>query len=382
MISTFSFPNQMVFGPGALNQLPDLLKTCNATRVLLVTDPGLVKIGLAERTLNLLQGPATCFDQVTPNPNEACLEAAVDVMRSTSCDFVVGLGGGSAMDTAKAVCLRLNHDQSLTEYEIQNNGAQKVTAHVPGCIAIPTTSGTGSEVGRSAVITLKDGNRKAILNTPKILPRVALCDPELTLGLPPQITAATGMDALTHNIEAYLSTTYHPPCDAVALGGVRLAAQNLETAVKDGQNIDARANMMMAASMGAIAFQKDLGVAHALAHPLSTLANVPHGLANAIMLSHTMKFNREAAPDRLKDIALALGCSTAGLSVNASATLAADTVHNLLVRLNLPIRLSEAGVPKDLIPELAAQAIADANHTTNPRPCTEADLVALYEAAF
>ena len=384
MISNFSFPNRIVFGPGAIAQLPDLLAERKATRVLLVTDPGIVRAGLAQKTRDLLAGriDVSCFDGVTPNPTEDCVEAAADRLRSEACDMVIGLGGGSAMDAAKAACLRLNHRLPITEYEIQVGGDKKVTDHVPALIAVPTTAGTGSEVGRSAVITLKAEGRKAILNSPKLLPAVAICDPELTVGLSPPLTAATGMDALTHNLEAYLATTFHPICDAVALGGVRLVAKSLARAVGNGRDLEARSDMMLASSMGAIAFQNDLGAAHALAHPLSTLAGVPHGLANAIVLPHVMAFNKTVTTARLKDIADALGCITAGRSDDAAADLAIAAVRDLLARIGLPDHLSAVGVSRGMIPGLAAQAIADANHTTNPRPCTKENMANLYRAAL
>lgn len=384
MISNFSFPTRMVFGAGALAQLPTLIKEQGAKKVLLITDKGLVKAGLADRVLDTLNGhvETICFDGVEPNPTEACMEAATDALRSNQCDLVIGLGGGSAIDTAKAACFRLNHEGPLAPYEIQVDGHLNITNNVPPLIAIATTSGTGSEVGRSAVITNKEEGRKVIIYSPKLLPVIALCDPELTVGLPPHITAATGMDALTHNLEAYLSTSYHPICDAIALGGIRLVAENLERAVKHGNDIEARGNMMLASSMGAIAFQKDLGVAHALAHPLSTLADVPHGLANAIVLPHTMAFNKPQATKRLKDVAQALGCNTDGTSDEAGADLAIEFVHDLLEKVDIPNRLSAIGITQDLIPALAKQAIADANHRTNPRSCSEQDMVDLYNAAF
>ena len=239
---------------------------------------------------------------------------------------------------------------------------------------------TGTDL--RACTEIRTEGRKAILNSPRLLPAVALCDPELTLGLPPQLTAATGMDALTHNVEAYLSSTFHPICDAVALGGIRLAAQNLERAVRSGQDIEARSGMMLASSMGAIAFQKDLGAAHALAHPLSTLAGVPHGLANAIVLPHVMAFNKTVAAARLGDVAKALGCDTSRRSDAESADLAISAVQDLLLRLGLPNRLSAVGVAETIIPSLAAQAIADANHGTNPRPCTRSDMADLYRVAL
>ncbi len=232
MIHTFSFPTRILFGAGALDKLPDLVREQNATTVCIVTDRGLVDAGIAPRAMDLLGSvvTVTLFADVSPNPDADCVEAATRSLRESGADLVVGLGGGSAMDTAKAAALRLNHHDDWTRYEIQIGGDRNMTETVPPIIAIPTTAGTGSEVGRSAVVTLQPDNRKAVICGPKLLPKTALCDPELTRNLPSHITAATGMDALTHNIEAYLSTAYHPICDAIALGGVRRVAQNLHEA--------------------------------------------------------------------------------------------------------------------------------------------------------
>jgi 4-hydroxybutyrate dehydrogenase len=384
MITTFRYPNRITFGPSAITQIPDLLTEFNAKRVLLVTDAGLVTAGLADRIQSQINKTATTvlFAEVEPNPTEACVDRAAELLRSESCDLVIGLGGGSAMDAAKAAALRKNHHASFNDYEIQIGGDQNMTEDVPPIIAIPTTAGTGSEVGRSAVVTLADGNRKAVICGPKLLPEVAVCDPELTLGLPPHITAATGMDALTHNIEAYLSTFYHPICDAVALGGIRLAAGNLEKAVKEGTDIEARSNMMLSSSMGAIAFQKDLGAAHSMAHPLSTVAGVPHGLANAIVLAHIMEYNKPSSTARLGDVAQAMGCNVEGRSEKDRADAAIEAVQNLTERIDIPQSLSAVGVTADQIPEMVKQAVDDPNHLTNPRPCTAADFESLYNQAL
>lgn len=383
MISTFSYPTRIVFGPGALARLPELIAELGGSRVLLVSDGGLVLAGLVDRVQKVLATVETVvFTEVPPNPTEACVDEAADIIRDRACDLVIGFGGGSAMDAAKAAALRTRHDRPLTEYEIQVGGDRHMTEDVPPIIAIPTTAGTGSEVGRSAVVTLADGNRKAVLCGPKLLPKVALCDPELTVDLPPHITAATGMDALTHNIEAYCSTAYHPICDAVALGGIRLAAANLQEAVRNGGNVEARGNMMLASSMGAIAFQKDLGAAHSLAHPLSTIAGVPHGLANAIVLPHVMAFNKPAAMGRLGEIAGAMGCPVEGRDEEARADAAVEAVRALAGRIDIPKTLSAVGVSDRQIPMMVAQAVQDSNHLTNPRPCGAEDFEALYRRAL
>ncbi len=381
---TFSYPNRIVFGPDAISQLPELLRELSASRVLLISDKGLVDAGLVDRAQKQIDTVAetVLFTDVEPNPTEACVDAGADLLKDSGCEVVIGMGGGSAMDAAKAAALRLNHRADFTEYEIQIGGDRNMTEQVPPVIAIPTTSGTGSEVGRSSVVTLREENRKAVICGPKLLPTVAVCDPELTIGLPPHITAATGMDALTHSIEAYLSTAYHPICDAVALGGIRLAAQNLETAVRKGDDIEARSNMMLASSMGAIAFQKDLGVAHSLAHPLSTIAGVPHGLANAVVLAHVLTFNKPSAIDRLGDIAQAMGCLIEDLSPEEKADAAVDAVTDLTSRIDIPRSLAAVGVTESQIPEMVQQALADPNHATNPSPCAESDLEHLYRSAL
>jgi 4-hydroxybutyrate dehydrogenase len=384
MISRFSFPNRMVFGPGAIGQVPDLLTEFKGTRVLLVSDEGLVRAGLVDRVREQIEvnAEAILFTEVEPNPTEACVDRAAECLNAEGCDLVIGLGGGSAMDAAKAAALRANHHASFNDYEIQIGGDRNMTEDVPPIFAIPTTAGTGSEVGRSSVVTLTDENRKAVICGPKLLPSIALCDPELALSLPRHITAETGMDALTHNIEAYVSTWYHPICDAIALGGIRLATGNLETAVNDGQNIEARSNMMLASSMGAIAFQKDLGAAHSMAHPLSTIAGVAHGLANAIVLSHVMAFNKPNAVGRLGDVAQAMGCPVDGRSSEERADAAVEAVETLTERIDIPKTLSAVGVTETHIPEMVVQAMNDPNHATNPRPCTAEDFDTLYRQAL
>lgn len=383
-ISTFSFPNRIIFGPGALSELPSLIRELDPRSVCVITDEGLVDAGIASRAIDLLDPIVltTLFDGVKPNPDVECVEAAANHLRDHGTDLVIGLGGGSAMDTAKIAALRLNHPEDLTRYEIQIGGDRNMTEPVPPIIAIPTTAGTGSEVGRSGVVTLRPANRKAVLCGPKLLPQVALCDPELTHDLPSHITAATGMDALTHNIEAYLSTAFHPICDAIALGGVRRVAQNLRKAVHDGHDPAARSNMLLASSMGAIAFQKDLGAAHALTHPLSTIADVPHGLANAILLPHVLAFNQPAVASRLKDVAQAMGLAIDGVSDDDAADFAIEAVQDLSANIGIPATLSAVGVRPDQMSEMVAQALDDPNLPTNPRPCTETDIHDLYTAAM
>src|SRR5579885_2988745 len=264
-VSIFAFPTRIVFGRGALNRLGDEINRLGVRRPLLVTDPGVVQAGLAERVAAAAPNIAfSLFDNVNNNPTEANVLAGIERYRGERCDSVVALGGGSPLDAAKVIRLGVTHPLPLAQYDDQANGSDRITANLPPMVAIATTSGTGSEVGRSAVILLKATDRKTVIFSPHLIPSVALDDPELTLGLPPEITAGTGLDALTHNVEAYLAKGYHPLCDAIALYGTRLAVENLPIAVHEGGNLTARTNMMMASLMGAVAFQKGLGVTHSL----------------------------------------------------------------------------------------------------------------------
>ncbi len=383
--SIFSFPNKIIFGVGTINTLAEQLSAFSPDRVLLVTDKGIREVGLADKVTQRLEAARidyAIFDGVHGNPVEADVFEGAEVFQREGCDFVVGMGGGSPLDVAKLICLKATHPLALEEYEVLNGGLDRISSDLPSMLAIPTAAGTGSEVGRGAVVTIKSLDRKALVFSPYLLPKVAIVDPELTVGLPKTLTAATGMDALTHNLESYLSTVYHPICDAIALAGVKLVAQNLRRAVENGGDLEARGAMMMAAMMGAIAFQKELGVTHSLAHPLSTVADLHHGLANAILLPYTMAFNREAAADQLKDIAAAFGVNIHGLSPEDGAQAGIDQVAQLCRDIGIPSRLREVNVAAEMIPRLARQAMADGCHLTNPRPCSETDMIHLYQQAL
>ena len=383
--SIFSFPNKIVFGIGTINTLAEQLSAFSPQKVLLVTDKGIRQIGLANEVTQRLKAAGidgAIFDGVHGNPVEADVFDGVDVFQKEGCDFVIGMGGGSPLDVAKLICLKATHPLPLAEYEVLNRGLDKISSDLPSMLAIPTAAGTGSEVGRGAVVTIKSLDRKALVFSPHLLPKVAIVDPELTVGLPKTMTAATGMDALTHNLESYLSTVYHPICDGIALAGVKLVAQNLRRAVDNGSDLEARGAMMMAAMMGAIAFQKELGVNHSLAHPLSTIADLHHGLANAILLPYTMTFNKDAAADQLKDIAAAFGVNIHSLSPEEAAQAAIDQVAQLCNDIGIPSHLRTVNVKAEMIPRLAQQAVADQCHLTNPRPCTEKDMINLYQQAL
>jgi 4-hydroxybutyrate dehydrogenase len=363
MLSTFSFPTKIRFGAGAVNELPQYA----TKRPLLVTDAGLAKTDILERVLAMVP-QAVVYSGVLPNPTEQNVVDGLAVYREHKCDGVIGLGGGSPLDAAKAIRLKVTHPLPLADYDDVIDGGLKITSDIPPFVAIATTSGTGSEVSRSTVITLAATNRKTVVFSPFLIPTVAIADPELTLGLPPGITAGTGMDALTHNVEAYLSRGYHPMCDAIARAGTKLAWDNLPRVMEEPKNLDARANMMMASIMGAVAFQKGLGAVHSLAHPLSTDCGMHHGTSNAVLLPTVLEFNAGAAGDRIQDL--------------FGAGDAAELVRQLNVRLCIASRLRDYGVTEDILPALADKAIQDGCHQLNPRPCTREDLLALYRATL
>ncbi len=378
----FSFPTRIIFGADTLNQLPELVTELGMKHPMIVTDPGLVKAGLINRVTATLTN-FSVFDCVVPNPTEDNVFDGVRHYIRKGCDGIVGVGGGSSLDAGKIIGLMTTHDRPLADYDENTSGDRLIGPDIPPIIAIPTTAGTGSEVGRSGVITLKETDRKTVIFSPHLMPSVALCDPKLTRRLPKHITAATGVDAMTHNIEAYLAKGFHPVCDGIALHGVALVYRYLPTAVWNGEeDIDARGQMMIAASMGATAFQKGLGATHSLAHPLSTVSGVPHGLANAILLPHVLRFNAQSVPERLRDIGVAMGLDIISQSSQEAASTTIDAIESFLRNIGIPAHLSETGVDPDILPMLVAKALEDGCHLLNPRPCTADDFRLLYEEAM
>ncbi len=384
-LSNFSFPTSIVFGAGAVKTLPDCLKELGIKKPLLVTDPGLRKTdaySAVESVLNEANADYALSTHVHPNPVGDDVEQSGAVFRKNGCDGIIGLGGGSALDTAKAVAVRVAHEGPLTTYEAQFGGYEKITGPLAPIIAIPTTAGTGSEVGRAAVISAPELGRKIIIFSPLLMPKKTIADPELTVGLPAPLTASTGMDAFTHNLESYTAPIFHPLCDSIALGGLELVIKFLERAYKDGTDLEARGGMMMAAMMGAIAFQKDLGAAHSLAHPLSTEFGMQHGLANAICLPPVMRFNREAASKHYARLAGLFGLPINEMSELDAASAAIEAVENLNRKIGITQRLRDCGMPEDALPMLSKKAFEDSCHLTNPRPCTEENLLQLYKDAY
>jgi len=369
-LSTFSFPTTILFGPGAIEQLPEELRKRGMKRPLLVTDNGLKRTAVFQRVAGLMAG-APVFSDVDPNPTEKNVLDGAAFYAQSQCDSVIGLGGGSPIDAAKAIRLKATHTLPLADYDDLIDGGNKITADLPPFIAIATTAGTGSEVGRSTVITIAATNRKTVIFSPHLIPSLALDDPELTVDMPPHITAGTGMDALTHNVEAYLSKPFHPICDAIALGGARLASENLPRVMANPKDIEARANMMMASMMGAIAFQKGLGATHSLAHPLSTDFGMHHGTTNAVLLPVVLEFNRVVSAARLADLAALFRCADV-----------AEHVRELNRICGVAPRLRDHGIPEAALESLAGKAFQDGCHQLNPRPCTREDLLDLYRRAW
>jgi alcohol dehydrogenase class IV len=378
-VATFTFPNRILFGVGAHGLLEAELGRLGIERPLIVTDPGLLAAGLVGPVLAPLGQRAVVYSGVQANPTEDDVLGGLAVYRHSGCDGLVGLGGGSPIDVAKAIRLLVTHPGRLADYDWTHGGQDRIQSSLPALVAVPTTAGTGSEAGRGTLIQLPQTGRKTLVLSPFLLPSTALCDPDLTRSLPPGLTAATGMDALTHCVESYLSTTVHPMCDGIAVEGLRWIFRGLETAVREGTNAEARWAMMMGALLGGISFHKGLGVVHSLAHALGAEGRVHHGTLNAILLPHALRFNRQAAGDRLAELAARLGL---GRSSDAAGHLITLT-ELVLARLPLPRRLGQLDeLRRDRIPEYARLALLDHCHRTNPRPCTQANLEDLLERAW
>jgi alcohol dehydrogenase class IV len=374
---TWSFPTTIVFGSGALGALTAHARRVQGTCALVVTDPGVVKAGIIKKVaaeLDAANIPHTVFDAVDPNPVEKNVTEGVDAFRERGADFIITVGGGAPLDTGKLIALKVRHDRPLVDYDDATGGDQFITPDVPPILAIPTTAGTGSEVGRSGVVTLEATGRKTVIFSPYLLAKAAILDPDLTLSLPPNVTAATGFDALTHCLEAYVSVGDHPMADAIAKGGLELCAKYLETAVNNGGDVAARGGMMKAAAMGAVAFQKGLGACHSLAHPLSSEKGLHHGLANALCLPAVVRWNHAGiGEERWSELARVLHAQSGDV---------AGALVDLRRRVGLPGGLREVGVSEADVPKLADKAFEDACHRCNPRPVTRDDLAALYRASL
>ena len=375
-ITNFSFPTPIKFGPGARKLVRAHLVEQGCKRPLIVTDKALgVLPVLAEFRTHLAGLEVAVFSGAFGNPTCSQVMDGAAAYQAHGADCVIGFGGGAALDVAKIVGLAATHEGDILEYVWDHPNVRPIVHELPYFVALPTTAGTGSEVGRSSVVSENDSHLKRVVFSAKILAKMVFADPELTFGLPAHVTAATGMDALTHNIESYLSPAYHPLCDGIALEGTRIAAAALLTAVKEPNNLQARSDMMMASMMGAIAFQKDLGAVHSCAHALGAVCDLHHGLANALMIDTVLAWNLEAAPKKFDELAHVCGVAGGGKAF-------VPWLRELKASIGLSGGLAARGVKSEQLPRLVEIASADMCHQTNPRPCTAADFEALFKAAM
>ena len=358
-----NFFNKPHFENGSLKKISEVLKAQGIKKPLICTDPGLASIGMTDKIRNLLSNELspTFYEETPANPTEKAVDEALEAYKTHDCDGVIGFGGGSSMDLGKAVALMANHEGNVIDYSLNEGGFTKIKKTVP-MIAIPTTSGTGSEVSVGSVIIMNDG-RKLILASEHLRPDAAICDPELTVGLPSILTAGAGMDALTHCIEAIMSPINDPPAEAVGLDGIEkiVREESLINACKDGQDLDARWNMMMASTEGAMAFSKGLGAVHSMSHAIGANQELRlhHGTLNGVILPTVIRFNKDHVGDKLPRILRAMGKSE-------SADLA-DEIEKFNEKINLPSGLKEMGVTEEMIPELVEHSITDPSNVTTPR---------------
>lgn len=364
-MSTITYLTRIEFGEGEVRRLPEFLASLGVSRPLIATDRGLVASGLIGRALGGLS-PTAIFDQTPSNPTEEAVIAAHDLFVASGCDGIVAIGGGSSIDLAKAVRLLSGHPGPLEQYAAIHGGGKLISGRMCPLIAVPTTAGTGSEVGRGALINMASGRKLGILS-PYILPSIALCDPELTYGLPPGLTAATGMDALSHCLETFMAPAFNPPAEAIALHGLTAGLAAIETATREGRNAAARRGMMVAALEGAMAFQKGLGAVHALTHPLGAIPglNLHHGTLNAILMPAVLRFNRPAIGEKWETLARLMGGAPD------------QVIADLNRRLDLPSGLAALGVTEAMMQAVAAAALLDHCHATNPRQASAADYLAM-----
>ena len=377
-VRQFNFPTIIRFGVGAVAELGPYLKSNGFSKPLIVTDPVIAELSFFKKIssdLSLAGFSVEIFSNIHKNPVKSDVYAGTAIWDATDRDCILGIGGGAALDVARAIVLQVNHREDLFKYDDLIGGDIYVTNEVPHFVAIPTTAGTGSEVGRSAIIADDETHQKKILFSPKLLAKIVFADPMLTMELPAFVTAATGMDALTHNMEAYLAKNYHPMCDGIALEGMRLVSESLVNAVRK-PNVESRSKMLLASMMGAIAFQKGLGVVHSLAHPLSSLLDTHHGLANAVNIPYGMRFNISGFEDRFSQMSHALGLSA------YSGEAVVQYLFYLNTEVGIPHRLRDIQVKEEHLDTLAALAFADFAHPNNPKPVSQADFRNLYAEAL
>jgi alcohol dehydrogenase len=362
--ANWNYPTSIRFGAGRIAELPDAVKAANIARPLLVTDPGIAKLPMLVKALETLRGAgraAAVFSQVQGNPVDHNVEAGIAAYRAGGHDGVIAFGGGSALDVGKVVAFMVGQARPMWDFEdIGDRWTRADAAGIAPVVAVPTTAGTGSEVGRAGLITDSASHTKKVIFHPKMMPVITICDPELTVGLPPYLTAGTGMDALAHCIEAYCAPGYHPMAEGIAVEGMRLVKENLARVVADGADIEARGHMMSAAAMGATAFQKGLGGIHALSHPVGALYNTHHGTTNAVFMPYVLAFNAKVISERMTRLSMWLGLGTHGTAG------VIDWILRLREEVGVPHTLAGLNVDGARIDEIAAAAEVDPTASGNP----------------
>lgn len=374
---SYSFPTRMEYGPGAISDLPKIIKEAGYSKGLLVTDQGIESIGLADKLRKYFSDEdieISSYSDVVSNPTEQNVIDGTKIYKENNCEFVVSLGGGSPIDVGKTIKVTAVHDEPLEQLDDTKGGDKYIVNEMPPFYAIPTTAGTGSEVGRSSVITVKATNKKTIIYAPKMMPDIAVLDPGITLSLPVKLTAATGVDAFVHNLEAYIMDVFHPFADGLAKEGIYRSFKYLPIAVEDGNNVEARGEMLMASAMGATAFQKGLGINHSIAHALSVFYDTHHGLANAAVLVEVMKYN--ITDEKVNKKMAALG-SLLGTENDALAVISA--IEKWLVKVGMPTDLKEIGIKAEDIDGIEEYALGDPCCPLNPKPVLKGDVKQIIE---
>jgi alcohol dehydrogenase class IV len=377
--ANWSYPTAIRFGAGRIKELAEACRAAGITRPLLVTDAGLAKLPITAATLDLMTeagAPVALFAEVQPNPVESNVEAGVAAFRAGGHDGVIAFGGGSGLDVGKLIAFMAGQSRPLWDFEdIGDWWTRADPDGIAPIVAVPTTAGTGSEVGRAGVVTQETTHTKKVIFHPKMMPRVVICDPELTVGMPPAVTAGTGMDAIAHCLEAYCAPSYHPMAEGIAVEGLRLVFGNLPTAVANGKDLEARGNMMSAAAMGATAFQKGLGAIHALSHPIGALYNTHHGTTNGVFMPYVLAFNRPAIEGKIERLA-------GFLEIGGGFDSFLAAVLDLRKRTGIPHSLEALGVDASKEELIAEMAIVDPTAGGNPVPLTKDGSKKLFEAAL
>ncbi|UZR92328.1 iron-containing alcohol dehydrogenase [Chondrinema litorale] len=373
---SYSFPTNVRFGAGVSSEVAPHLLALNLKTPLVVSDPVVISLPFFDKFISELKKGGLApvvFSDVNKNPLKSDVYKGGDAYETGDCDCIIGIGGGVAMDVARAIALRINHKKDLFDYDDLLDGWQLVTEEVPYFVTLPTNAGTGSEVGRSTVISEDESHKKRVLFSPKLIAKQIFADPLLTMELPAKITASTGMDALSHNLEAFLSKGFHPMADGIAMEAIRLVGESLEKAVFE-PNLEARSNMLIASLMGAVAFQKGLGIIHSLAHPLGPVVDAHHGTAISIMFPHGLAYNYAGNEEKFDRLAYAIKAE--------SGDKLADYIAKLNKSFGLPLTLKEIGVQESDVDKLAQLASEDFCLPSNPKPATKEDFLKIYKAAL